>query len=56
MQRMELRLGLPVVGPHLGRLLAEAVHLAFALLVAGRVPREIVVNNSGDEVLKVDTF
>ena len=37
-------------------LLAEAVHAAFPLLVAGGIPREVVVDDGGEEVLEIDAF
>ncbi len=43
-------------GTDFGRLLAETVHAAFALFVTGGIPREVVVNDGGEEVLKVDAF
>ncbi|CAM5423085.1 hypothetical protein RLIN73S_07523 [Rhodanobacter lindaniclasticus] len=43
-------------GAHLGARLAEAVDTAFALFVAGGIPRQIVVNHSIEVVLQVDAF
>ena len=39
----------------LGRL-AEAVDAAFALLMPGRVPRQVVVDDGVEELLEVDAF
>ncbi len=41
---------------HFLGLLAEAIHAAFALFVAGRVPCEVVVDHSGETVLEIDAF
>ena len=41
---------------HFGRLLAEAVYPAFALLVARGVPGQVVVDDGGEQVLQVDAF
>ena len=41
---------------HLGGLLAKAVHAAFALLVAGGVPGQVVVDDGGEQVLQVDAL
>jgi hypothetical protein len=48
----------PVVGhdPDLASTLTETVHASLALLVAGRIPSEIVVDHRVEVVLKVDTF
>ena len=43
-------------GFHLGRFLAEAVNAAFALFQAVRIPRQVVVQDSGEELLEVDAF
>jgi hypothetical protein len=43
-------------GTDFGGLLAETVHAAFTLFVTGRIPREVVMNDGGEEVLEVDTF
>ena len=42
--------------PHLGLLLPEAVHPALALLVAGGVPGEVVVQDGIEVLLEVDAF
>ena len=41
---------------HLGGLLAEAIHPAFALFVARGVPGQVVVDDGGEKVLEVDAF
>jgi len=38
------------------RLLAEAIDTALALLVAGGIPREVVMDDRGEAVLEVDAF
>ena len=43
-------------GAHGGCALAEAVDPAFALLVAGGVPGQVVVHDRGEAVLQVDAF
>ena len=40
----------------MGRLLAESVDAAFALFVAGGVPRQVVVDDGGEAVLQVDAL
>ena len=42
--------------PHLGLLLPEAIHPALALLVAGGVPGEVVVQDGIEVLLEVDAF
>ena len=41
---------------HFLGLLAEAVHAAFALLVAGGVPAQVVMHHGGEQALQVDAF
>ena len=41
---------------HLALLLAEAVHASFALLVAGRIPGEVVVQHRVEVLLQVDAL
>ena len=50
------RIVAPVVGDdaHLRRLLAEAIHPALALLVARRVPSQVVVKDGVEMLLEVD--
>ena len=43
-------------GADSGRALAEPVHAALALLVAGRVPGQVVVNGGVEEFLQVDAL